>query len=215
MTGLEETMVNLLAQPDVVRAALTHITDFFAETMRRALGQIGSELDLVYFADDLGGQRSLLFSPETYRTVLKPFHRRLFQQAKALAPGARVMYHSDGAVFDILDDLIEAGIDVLEAVQIDAAGMEPTRLTRDFGDRLSFHGGISVQSLLINEGPETVFIQCRELMATFGEGAGYIAAPTHAIQVGTPPENVLAMLRAVLGESDYDEAMRAANVKLR
>ena len=212
MTGLEETMINLLIRPALVRAALVHITDFFAEKMHRSLTRIGSEVDLVYFADDLGGQRTLLFSPETYRSVVKPFHRRLFQQAQALVPQAAVMYHSDGAVFAILDDLIDAGVDVLETVQIDAAGMEPARLKETFGGRLSFHGGISVQSLLIHEDPETVFTRCRELIATFGEGGGYIAAPTHAIQVGTPPENVLAMLRAVLGEADYGAAMRTAHV---
>jgi uroporphyrinogen decarboxylase len=213
MTGLEETMVNLLIRPRVVRAALSHITDFFATKMRRSLAEIGGELDLVYFADDLGGQRALLFSPETYRSVLKPFHRRLFQEARALVPRAAVMYHSDGAVFDILDDLIDAGIDVLEAVQIDAAGMEPKRLKRAFGDRLSFHGGISVQNLLVDEGAETVFDRCRALIATLGAGGGYIAAPTHAIQVGTPPENVLAMLRAVLGDADFEAAMRTARIQ--
>jgi uroporphyrinogen decarboxylase len=212
MTGLEETMVNLLIRPEVVRTALAHITDVFAEKMRRSLAQIGNELDLIYFADDLGGQRTLLFSPETYRSVLQPFHRRLFQQARAIAPRAAVMYHSDGAVVDILDDLIDAGIDVLEAVQVDAAGMDPVRLKWAFGDRLSFHGGISVQSLLVHEDAETVFTRCRDLVATFGMGGGYIAAPTHAIQVGTPPENVLAMLRAVLGEADFDAAVRAARV---
>jgi uroporphyrinogen decarboxylase len=123
------------------------------------------------------------------------------------------MYHSDGAVFDILDDLIDAGIDVLEAVQIDAAGMEPKRLKRAFGDRLSFHGGISVQNLLVDEGAETVFDRCRALIATLGAGGGYIAAPTHAIQVGTPPENVLAMLRAVLGDADFEAAMRTARIQ--
>ncbi len=212
MTGLEQTMINLLVRPEVVRTALMHITDYFAETLRRSLDRIGGELDLVYFADDLGGQRTLLFSPEIYRSVLKPFHRRLFQQARAIAPWAAVMYHSDGAVFDILDDLIDAGIDVLEAVQVDAYGMEPARLKRVFGDRLSFHGGISVQSLLINEDAEAVYERCRELVTTFGADGGYIAAPTHAIQVGTPPENVLAMLRAVLGDADFDAAMRAARL---
>lgn len=208
-------MVNLLIRPEVVRAALSHITDFFAVKMRRSLTEIGNELDLVYFADDLGGQQTLLFSPETYRAILKPFHRRLFQQARALVPSAAVMYHSDGAVSEILDDLIEAGIDVLEAVQVDAAGMEPARLKRFFGDRISFHGGISVQSLLINENPETVTRRCRKLVATFGAGGGYIAAPTHAIQVGTPPENVLAMLRGVLGASDFEVAVQTARINPR
>ncbi len=122
------------------------------------------------------------------------------------------MYHSDGAVFDILPDLMEAGVEVLEAVQTDADGMAPERLKAAYGDRLAFHGGIAVQSLLPNADEATVFAECRNLIDVFGEGGGYIAAPTHAIQMGTPPENVLAMLRAVLGEADYEAAVTKARL---
>jgi uroporphyrinogen decarboxylase len=202
MTGLEQALINVLIQPEVVQAALSRITDFFAATMERALHEVGDLVDLLYFADDLGGQRTLLMSPRAYREVLKPYHARLFRLGKRLAPQASVMFHSDGAVFDILPELIDAGIDVLEAVQTDAAGMEPARLKAAYGDRLAFHGGIPVQSLLPHGDAETVYRETRRLVEVFGVGGGYIAAPTHAIQVGTPPENVVSMLRAVLGEAD-------------
>ena len=138
------------------------------------------------------------------------FRSRLFQLGKRLAPQAYVMFHTDGAVFDIVPELIDAGIDVLEAVQTDAAGMAPERLKAAYGDELAFHGGIPVQSLLPHEDAATVARACRHLVRVFGEGGGYIAAPTHAVQVGTPPENVLAMLRAVLGEEDYAAALDVA-----
>jgi uroporphyrinogen decarboxylase len=113
MTGLEESLINVLIQPDVVRAALGRITDFFAAKMARALEVAGDLVDIFYFADDLGGQGGLLMSKKAYCEVLKPFHARLFRLAKALAPQAAVMFHSDGAVFDILPELIDAGVDVL------------------------------------------------------------------------------------------------------
>ncbi len=207
MTGLEQALVNVLLHPEVVHAALTRIADFFAAKMARALPEIVDLVDLLYFADDLGGQSSLLMSPRAYRNVLKPYHAYLFRVGKRLAPEAAVMFHSDGAVFEILPELIDAGIDVLEAVQTDAAGMDPTRLKATYGDRLAFHGGIPVQSLLPYEDAETVYRETRRLVEVFGVGGGYIAAPTHAIQVGTPPENVLAMLRAVLGDADYGAAL--------
>jgi uroporphyrinogen decarboxylase len=118
--------------------------------------------------------------------------------------------YGDGAVFDILPDLLDAGVDMLEAVQTDAAGMDPQRLKTAFGDRLGFHGGISVQSLLPHGDIATVERECRRLVDVLGQGGGYIAAPSHAIQVGTPPENVAAMLRAVLGEEDFVAACRSA-----
>ena len=151
-------------------------------------------------------------SRKTYRENLQPYHRRLFGLAKQMAPHASVMLHSDGAVFDILPDLIEIGLEVLEAVQVDAGGMDPQRLKDTYGDQLCYYGGISVQALLPQADEEIVFAECQRLVQAFGEGGGYIAAPTHAIQVGTPPENVLAMLRAVLGEDDYRLALEEARL---
>jgi uroporphyrinogen decarboxylase len=90
--------------------------------------------------------------------------------------------------------------------------MEPERLKAAFGERLSFHGGISVQALLPREDAEVVERESRHLVEVFGAGGGYIAAPTHSIQVGTPPENVLAMLRGVLGQADYEAVMAAATL---
>lgn len=213
MTGLEESLMNLILYPDVVHTAMAQITTYFAERLRITLDKAGDVLDILYFADDLGGQQNLLMSTKTYRAMLKPYHARLFRLAHEMAPHAKVMFHSDGAVFDILPDLLDAGIDVLEAVQIDTAGMNPLRLKTVFGDSLCFHGGISVQDLLPNADPVTVIRVCRELVNVFGSGGGYIAAPSHAIQVGTPPENVLAMLRAVLGDEDYYKAVSEAKIE--
>ncbi|MCD6285249.1 MAG: hypothetical protein J7M39_04980 [Anaerolineae bacterium] len=149
-------------------------------------------------------------SKKVYHEVLKRYHTRLFRLGEALALQAAVMFHSDGAVFDILPELIDAGIDVREAAQTDADGMGAEQLKDAFGDRLAFHGGIPVQSLLPNADADSVFHESRRLVKIFGDGGGYIAAPTHAIQVGTPPENVLAMLCAVLGEVDFAAALEAA-----
>jgi uroporphyrinogen decarboxylase len=149
-------------------------------------------------------------SRETYRAVLQPFHRRLVDAVRQCAPQAFCLFHSDGAVFDIIPDLLDAGIDTLEAVQTDAAGMDPASLKRAYGARLSFQGAISVQHLLPHGDSETVARECGKLVSILGAGGGYIAAPSHAIQVGTPPGNVIAMLRAVLGAAAVDDAMRQA-----
>ena len=210
MTGLEEAMVNLLVNPEVVHRALEHITAFCVERLRRTLTAAQGSIDIVFLADDLGGQSGLLISREAYRDLLQPIHRALADCVRRLAPGAVVMLHTDGAVFDIIPDLLDAGVQVLEAVQTDAAGMDPARLKAAYGDRLSFHGAISVQHLLPHHDAATVEQECRRLVEVLGDGGGYIAAPSHAIQVGTPAENVFAMLRGVLGERDYDAGRAAA-----
>jgi uroporphyrinogen decarboxylase len=146
-------------------------------------------------------------SPNTYREMVQPYHRRLIEHAKRLLPAGKAMYHTDGAVFDIVPDLLDAGVDILEAVQVDATGMDPARLKSTYGDRLCFQGGMAVQSLLPHGTPPQVREQCRHLVETFGDGGGYIAAPTHAIQVGTPVENVFAMLESVLGAEELEAAI--------
>ena len=210
MTGLEKALANLLLNPQVVHAALERITRFFEHKLRRSLAEVADLVDILYFADDLGTQRGLLMSRKAYREVVGPYHQRLFRLGKALASRAAVMLHSDGSVFDILPELMDVGLEVLEAVQVDAEGMAPERLKAAYGQRLCFYGGISVQSLLPHGSAETVMRECRRLVEVLGRDGGYIAAPTHAIQVGTPPENVLAMLRAVLGEEDYQAALEGA-----
>jgi len=210
MTGIEEALINLAVNPELVRSALDFITRFMARRLERVLRECGDLVDIVFYADDLGSQTGLLMSPDTYRAVLKPFHERITGTVREHAPRAKCMMHSDGAVFDLLPDLIASGMDVLEAVQTDAVGMEPEHLKQTFGDRLSFHGAISVQQLLPRAAADTVEYECRQLVQVLGRDGGYIAAPSHAIQMGTPPENVLAMLRGVLGEQDYETALDTA-----
>ncbi len=212
MTGMEEAITNLVLNPELVNAAMTRICDFWCEHLRMIAREIGPCVDLVFLADDLGSQTGLLISRELYRRTIQPHHKRLARAARELIPQAKILYHSDGAVFDILPDLIESGIDCLEAVQVDAAGMDPARLKAAYGRRLAFHGGISVQQLLPHGDPRHVLAETRRIVSIMNAGGGYIAAPTHAIQVGTPPQNVMAMLEAVLGEEQFAAACRAARL---
>jgi len=206
MTGLEKALVNLVMLPEVVRKAMERITDFFCEFSRRMLEAGGGKIDLVFTADDLGGQNGLLISPRTYRESIRPFHKKLHDVIHAA--GAKTLYHSDGSVVDVLDDLCEAGVDVLEAVQVDAAGMDPVVLKERFGEKLCFHGGVSVQQLLPDASVDEVRSEVARLKRILGAGGGYICAPTHAIQLGTPPENVIAMVEEAT-ETSLEELLSA------
>lgn len=210
LTGLEEAMIYLLVAPDVVHAALDRITTIFADRLAACLKSAGHLIDLIFLADDVGGQTGPLLSNATYRALLQPYHRRLIEVARNVAPHVRCVFHTDGAVYELLDDLLDAGIDVLEAVQVDAAGMSPERLKSGFGERVSFHGALSVQQLLPHHDAATVRDECRRLCAVLGDGGGYIAAPSHAIQIGTPPENVVAMLEGVFGDA-FGEVLAQAS----
>jgi len=147
-----------------------------------------------------------------YERVIQPFHKRLTSLVHDRLPHAKVMFHTDGDVFDIVPSLIASGVDILEAVQIDCAGMDPVRLKRAYGKDLAFHGAISVQSLLPFGNEADIARTCSSLVRIFGNGGGYVAAPSHAIQVGTPVANVMAMLRSVLGDADYESALALSSL---
>ena len=192
MTGLEQTMILLLTEPEIVHAGLERITGYFQAVLERSLAAAPGEFDVVFLADDLGSQHGPLISRDTYRQMLMPYHVRL--NATAHRHGAYTLHHSDGSVYALLGDLIEAGVDCLEAVQVECADMAPEKLKSGFGGKLAFHGAVSVQQVLPVMKSDQVRDEVRRLKAVLGAGGGYICAPSHAIQAGTPAANVVAMV---------------------
>ncbi|MCL1793842.1 MAG: uroporphyrinogen decarboxylase family protein [Oscillospiraceae bacterium] len=194
MRGFENMFSDLLEEREFARRLLEKVTDYFVGFSRKILEAANGKIDLVFTADDIGGQNGLLISPPLWEEMLKPFHKRLNETIHE--GGAKVIYHSDGAVMEAVEGLVDMGIDVLEALQFDAAGMDPSKLKETAGDRLCFHGGVSVQSTLPFGTPEEVEAEVKERIKILGKNGGYILAPSHAIQAGTPPENICAFLKA-------------------
>jgi len=192
MRGFEQFFMDLLLAPEISHAIMSRVTEFFIEYVHRTLSAVPGEIDLVFTADDIGGQNGLLMSLAMWEEHLKPYHRRVNDAIHE--HGAKVIYHSDGSVAEAVPGLIEMGIDVLQALQFDAAGMDPADLKTRFGDRLCFQGGVSVQHTLPFKAVEDVVAEVRTLIDTLGKDGGYILGPSHAIQAGTPPENIVAML---------------------
>jgi len=194
MRGLENMLASLLIEPELAQLLLEKITCFSIEYCNRALAAAEGKIDIVFTADDIGSQTGLLLSLHLWEKMIKPCHMRLNKVIHN--HGAKVMYHTDGAVMEAVNGLIDMGIDILEALQFDAKNMNPMEMKSRWGDKLCFHGGISVQSTLPFGTPEEVDAEVREHIRVLGKDGGYILAPSHAIQGGTPPENIMAFLRA-------------------
>ena len=194
MRGFERMFVDLALNPDLSQAILQRVCDFFVEHFRRILAAARGRIDLVFTADDIGGQEGLLMSLGMWEQHIKPFHTRLNRVIHEF--GARVIYHTDGSVMKAVPGLIGMGIDVLQALQFDAKGMDPLALKTQFGDRLCFQGGVSVQKTLPFGTPEDVRREVYERIRVLGRNGGYILGPSHAIQAGTPSENIVAMFDA-------------------
>jgi uroporphyrinogen decarboxylase len=191
MRGFEQMFLDMAANPELAHALMERVCSFYVEHFRRLLRAARGQIELVFTADDIGGQEGLLMSLSMWAEYIKPYHLRLNQVIHE--HGARVIYHSDGSVMEAVPGLIEMGIDVLQALQFDARGMDPVALKEQCGDRLCFQGGISVQRTLPFGTPEDVRREVEERIRVLGRRGGYILGPSHVIQVGTPPENITAL----------------------
>lgn len=191
LRGLEQFLIDLAVDPAVAEYLMDRITEILLETTKMAMDVAGDFIDMVYFYDDVATQRSLMISKDMWAKYIWPRHRRMVDLIKS--HGKQVMYHSDGSIYEILPALIDTGVDVINPVQADAAMMEPERLKSEFGDRLSFHGGIDIIKTLPQGSTEDVKSEVLARRTVLGDGGGYIMASCHHIQSETPNANVLAM----------------------
>jgi uroporphyrinogen decarboxylase len=196
LRGYEEYYVDLARHKDWVGTMLDRLVEFKSAYWGRALHEIGDLVDVVVEADDLGSQHSLLMSPRTYRTVIQPRHKRLFSFIKEQA-SVKVFYHTCGAVRRLIPDLIEAGIDILNPVQISAADMDLWELKSEFGRDLVFWGGgVDTQGVLGTATPPEIKDHVRQNIEALAPGGGFVFAAVHDIQANVPPENIMAMWEA-------------------
>jgi len=194
MRGYQRFMEDLLLSPDLVAAMLERIEAYWTEVNNR-LWEIGQgRFDIFMAADDFGTQQSLMMSRDTWLRYFGPIYRRAFAWAKER--GLRTMLHCDGATRAIIPDLIGMGLDVLDPAQPLAEGMDPYEIKQEFGKDLCIHGTMDVQRLLPFGAASEVEREVRRQIEVLGQGSGFILAPSHCIQPGTPVENILAMYRA-------------------
>jgi uroporphyrinogen decarboxylase len=188
--GWESMFLDMVERPDWVRFLCRTFTDFYIEDYTRAMETSGGRLDLFLLISDLGSQSGPLVSPAMFHEFVAPYLREMIRHVHTL--GARVLFHSCGAVRPFIPDLIELGVDVLDPIQPTGPDMAPETLKAEFGDRLCFHGGIDMQHLLPHGTPEQIRSEVRRYCETLGHGGGYILAPAHLFQPDVPPENILS-----------------------
>ncbi len=201
--GWASFLVDLLRAPGFAAALVERLAESALADLERYLDAVGDFVHVVGFGDDLGMQTGLQFAPVIYRQFFKPHHRRLYGLVHARSR-ARVFLHSCGSVYDLIPDLIDVGVDILNPVQTSAAKMDPARLKREFGGRLTFWGGgCCPHRVLPWATPAAVEADVRHRLRILAPGGGYVFAPVHDIQHDVPPENVVAMYDAALQYGCY------------
>jgi uroporphyrinogen decarboxylase len=201
MRGFGEWLTDLLENPAFSEALMDRIADYWVEVVDRALKEAGDFVDIVCWGDDLGTQHGPQVSPELYRRMVKPRHKRMVEAVKR--HGKLVHYHTCGSVVTLLADFIDLGIDVLNPVQVSATGMDTRRLRKEFGHEIAFWGAIDTQDVLPRGTPEDVRNEVKRRLADLATGGGYVLCAVHNIQPDVPPENIEAMYQAALEFGRY------------
>ncbi len=197
LRGLEKAFEDIAANPEFLEKALERIFEFHYEMNRRIFEAAGKDGGILftYVAEDLGSQHGLLMSLASIERFFIPRMKAMIDLAHSY--GVRAFHHDDGAIRKVIPRMIEIGIDFLNPIQWRCTGMEREGLKRDFGDRVTFHGGVDNQYTLPFGTPEEVRQEVLDNIRILGENGGYILAPCHNIQPVSSTENILAMYAAV------------------
>ncbi len=194
---MDRFLMMMAGDPRRVHEFLDRLLEIHLANLERYLLAVGPYIDIIGFGDDLGMQNGPQMSPAMYREFFKPRHARMWRRAKELA-GVKVMLHCCGGVRPILNDLIEAGLDAINPVQITCDGMGAAGLKRDFGDRLTFWGGGCDTRFILPQGtPDEIRKHVRQQVAILNPGGGFVFQQVHNILADVPPENIMAMLDTV------------------
>jgi uroporphyrinogen decarboxylase len=197
LQGMDKFLMNLAMIPDFAEAMLKKNLELCKQHMGYFLDAIGENIDLIKIGDDLGSQDRLMISPKMYRQMLKPLHADLIKFIKERTK-AKVFFHTDGDVFDLIEDFIEIGVDVLNPIQTSAGKMSDLEgLKQSYGERLVFCGAIDTQHVLPHGTPEEVRQEVHRVIKILGDNGGYMVASVHTIMNEVPPENILAMVDTV------------------
>lgn len=189
--GFENALMDAIVEPDFYRELLNKLTELYLKLVAACADL---NCDAIMFGDDWGDQRGVILGPDRWREFLKPCWQKIYEAVHAR--GKIAITHCCGSIADIMLDIIEIGLDVLESVQPEAAGMNPYQLKKKWGDKIVFWGCLGSQSTIPFGTPEEIKKVIQKLCHEMGKGGGYILSPAKALQPETPTENAVAIVEA-------------------
>lgn len=192
LVGMSEFFVKMITHPEVMKAVIRKVSDFYYEMAVRTFEACGDLLDIFFFGDDLGTQQALFISPQMWDEFLREHFVRFLELGRQA--GLKTMFHSCGSVRGLMGRWTDLGLDALNPIQRQARGMELDQLKELYGDRLTFHGAIDHQQVLTFGSVEDVRKEVHEVIDTLAPGGGYCLAASHDLLLAEmPPENIIAM----------------------
>jgi len=195
--GLDNMFFDMVEHPEWVHFMTGKLADFYREDWTRAMEASGGRIDIFLLISDLGSQKAPMMNINMFRQFIKPRIQEMAQLVHSF--GKKLMFHSCGSIRLFIDDLIDAGVDILNPIQPFCKAMAPAELKHDYGEKLCFHGGVDVQTVLPNGTQQEVQSSTRRLMDDMKPDGGFILCPSHTLLPDVPTENIVAM---------YGEALR-------
>jgi len=196
--AVEEWYVSTILRKEYVREVFERQCEIALRNLPLVKEAVGDRIDVIFITGtDFGTQRGPFISPDAYRDLYQPVHKRLCEWIHKHTPW-KVFLHSCGGIRPLIKDMIDAGFDILNPVQCSAEGMEARKLKEDFGNKITFWGGgADTQKTLPFGSPEEVYSEVSERIRIFNKGGGFVFNAIHNVQTGTPVENFMAMLNAI------------------
>ena len=192
--GMEKALMVMLLNPEMFQAVIDRITDFYLKANGLFYEATKGYLDAVLIGNDFGSQYGLMVDPDSLRNYVFPGTKKIIDQAKSY--GLKVIHHSCGSIFPVIEDLVNLGADVIHPIQALAQDMDAVTLKENFEGKAVFCGGVDAQHLLVNGTPEMVTKKVKELKQLFP--TGLIISPSHeAILPDIPPANIEALFNAL------------------
>jgi hypothetical protein len=202
--NVEDWYVATIQHYDYVYEVFARQCEIALSNLQQLYQVVGDRVDVIYMSGaDFGMQTGPLLSPKTYRQLYMPFHRQLNDWVHQYTPW-KCFIHSCGSIAALMPDMIEAGFDIFNPVQISAAGMDPRTLKKRFGDQVTFWGGgVDTQQTLPFGTPAQVKAEVQEHIDIFGRNGGFVFNTIHNVQADVPTENLLALYHAIEESRKY------------
>ena len=205
----EEWYVSSITRKSYIKEIYEYQFELQMKNLKMYREAVGDRIDVIVMSGtDFGAQNGPFISPAAYRELYKPLHKGMNDWVHENT-NWKTFYHSCGSNVAFLDDFVEAGIDILNPVQISAAGMDPEYLKDNYGDKFVFWGGgVDTQHTLPFGTPDEVKEEVKRNIEVFGRGGGFVFNFIHNVQATVPIENLMAAFEAFREYSSYKDKVR-------
>jgi len=196
LRGIDNFLCDIYLDKNGTGSLLDRLVERNLKKLDRIIKGVGQYVDILQFGDDLGSQGGPFMSPNIYKEVFKPRHKKMWDFVHENSK-CKVFLHSCGSIYELLPHLIDAGLDILNPVQTSAIDMEPEKLKKEFGKYITFWGGgCDTRDVLPSKTPKEIKEHVKRRIDILGKDGGFVFNQVHNILADIPSENVIAMLQA-------------------